>query len=580
MMAKSGARGTVQQIRQLAGMRGLMSDPTGRIIDYPIKTNFREGLTVLEYFISTHGARKGLADTALRTADSGYLTRRLVDVAQDIIIQEIDCGTPRGLEMESFYVNAQPFSIVKELLIKDLKIAKKKPPEIRAVKVYPFQKSAAVCPTIVLKGKKKVISVKKIYPIRNELGDVVDVRLDTRKTHIDFNVVDLVNLSNHVQGLLGEKLIGRIAAGDIFSAVTGEVFAAEGEMIAEEDFENMRKTTLSAPIRVRSVMECQTRHGVCAKCYGRNFATGKLAEIGDTVGIIAAQSIGEPGTQLTMRTFHTGGVSGEDISDITQGLPRVEELFEARRPKNMAIMSEVDGKVEIANTETGRELIITQKSAVEGARKERIKVPPDSMVVVKNGTKIIMGQGLTDGYLNPHDVLRVLGLTKTQEYLVNEVISVYKNQGVDTNEKHVEVIVREMLRRIRIEAPGDSDFLPHSLVDRFEFDRVNREMRARGKRPATGRSILLGITKCSLSTDSFLSAASFQETTRVLTDAAVRGKIDPLMGLKSRLSMWFRKWKNRHWPKLPPNSWTTIFRSRISKGFCPMPAMMMLLIEK
>ena len=535
MMARSGARGTVQQIRQLAGMRGLMSDPTGRIIDYPIKTNFREGLTVLEYFISTHGARKGLADTALRTADSGYLTRRLVDVAQDIIVQEVDCGTPRSLEIKDLYVNATPTPIARDVLVKDVKITKKKPYTVRMPRAYDFEKALKQAPTIVMKGKQRKFSVKKIYPVRNETDDVIDVRIDSRKTLVDFHVIDLMNMNGHMQGLLGEKIIGRIAAEDIFSAVTGEVFTAKGEMILEEDFENMKGTMLATPLTIRSVLECQTRHGACAHCYGRNFATGKLAEIGDAIGIIAAQSIGEPGTQLTMRTFHTGGVSGEDISDITQGLPRVEELFEARRPKNLAIMSEVDGKVEIVNTETGRELVITPKSTKDGAKKERIKVPPDCMIQIKNGDRIVMGQPLTDGYLNPHDVLRVMGLTKAQEYLVNEVISVYKSQGVDTNEKHVEVIVREMLRKLHIESSGNTDFLPHSLVDRFEFDRVNREMRARGLNPATGISMLLGITKCSLSTESFLSAASFQETTRVLTEAAVRGKVDPLMGLKENV---------------------------------------------
>ena len=535
MMAKSGARGSVQQIRQLAGMRGLMSDPTGRIIDYPIKTNFREGLTVLEYFISTHGARKGLADTALRTADSGYLTRRLVDVAQDIIVQEIDCGTPKALEIDSLFMNGRIKPIVSELLVKDLKISKKKPPEIRMPKAAELDKTANVFPVIAMQGKKRKIKLRKIYYEFNRRGRIIDAKVETKKTVIDFEAINLAGMDGHMQSLLGEKIIGRVAADDIFSAVTGEVFVKKGDMIQEDDFELMKNTMLAAPLRVRSVLECQTRHGVCASCYGRNFATGKLAEIGDAVGTIAAQSIGEPGTQLTMRTFHTGGVSGEDISDITQGLPRVEELFEARKPKNLSLMSEFDGKVEIVNTETGRELVITPKSKTEDAKKERIKVPPDAMIIVKNGDKVEMGQPLTDGYLNPHDVLRVLGLDRTQDYLVSEVISVYKSQGVDTNEKHVEVIVREMLKKINIETSGDTEFLPHSLVDRYEFDRANREMRAQGKRPATGKSVLLGITKCSLSTNSFLSAASFQETTRVLTDAAVKGKVDPLMGLKENV---------------------------------------------
>jgi len=535
MMAKSGARGSVQQIRQLAGMRGLMSDPTGRIIDYPIKTNFREGLTVLEYFISTHGARKGLADTALRTADSGYLTRRLVDVAQDIIVQEIDCGTPKALEIENLYVNGRIKPIVAELLVKDLKISKKKPPEIRMPKAAELEKTADIFPTMAMQGKTRKIKLRKIYYDFNRRGRIIDAHVDTKTTVIDFEAINLAGMDGHRQSLLGEKIIGRVAADDIFSAVTGEVFVKKGDMIQEDDFDLMKNSMLAVPLRVRSVLECQTRHGVCANCYGRNFATGKLAEIGDAVGTIAAQSIGEPGTQLTMRTFHTGGVSGEDISDITQGLPRVEELFEARKPKNLSIMSEVDGKVEIVNTETGRELVITPKIKSEEIKSERIKVPPDAMITVKSGDRIEMGQPMTDGYLNPHDVLRVLGLDRTQDYLVSEVISVYKSQGVDTNEKHVEVIVREMIKKINIETSGDTEFLPHSLVDRYEFDRANREMRAQGKRPGTGKSVLLGITKCSLSTNSFLSAASFQETTRVLTDAAVKGKVDPLMGLKENV---------------------------------------------
>ena len=532
MMARSGARGTVQQILQLAGLRGLMSDPTGKIIDFPIRANFREGLNVLEYFISTHGARKGLADTALRTADSGYLTRRLVDVAQDVIVQEIDCGTQRSLEVTSLYINGESVPIIKELLIKDLKLSKKKPAEIHMDKVYNFDKVRELYPTLVMKGKRKKISLKKIYPIRNEFKEVIEAKADTKSTLIEFDVIDISAMTGQAYGILVEKILGRYAAADIFSAVTGEVFVKKGEMVTEDDCENMRKAILSSPVMLRSVLECQTRHGVCAMCYGRNFATGHRADIGDAIGIIAAQSIGEPGTQLTMRTFHTGGVSGEDI---TQGLPRVEELFEARRPKNLALMSEIDGKLEIVNTDTGREMVITPAATKDAAKKERIKVPPDAMVIVKNGAKIGMGQSLTDGHLNPHDVLRVMGLAKTQDFLVNEVITVYKSQGVDTNEKHVEVIVREMLRKLRIETAGDTDFLPQSLIDRFEFDRVNREVRARGGKPASGKSILLGITKCSLSTNSFLSAASFQETTRVLTDAAVKGKIYPLIGLKENV---------------------------------------------
>ncbi|MEW5947362.1 MAG: DNA-directed RNA polymerase subunit beta' [bacterium] len=535
MMARSGARGTVQQIRQLAGLRGLMQDPTGKIIDFPIKTNFREGLTVLEYFISTHGARKGLADTALRTADSGYLTRRLVDVAQDMIIQEIDCRTARSVSVDSVSRSGEEIELARELKIKDLKLTKKKPYQIREPKSYPFDSTADLYPTLVMKGDRKKISLRKIYPVRDDCGLVVDVKADSRTTHADFLVVDMPSFENSIRDELAEKIIGRTAAADIFSLATGEVFVKKGAEILEEDFERMSRAKLAAPIRIRSVLECQTRHGVCATCYGRNFATGRRAEIGDAIGIIAAQSIGEPGTQLTMRTFHTGGVSGEDISDITQGLPRVEELFEARRPRHQALMSETDGKVEIVSTETGREIVLTPSHRRDGAKKERLKLMPESTLLVKNGAKVRMGQRLTDGHLNPHDVLRIMGISKTQQYIVNEIIAVYKSQGVETNEKHVEIIVREMIRKIRVESPGDTDLLPHALVDRFEFDRINREIKTKGARPAVGKPILLGITKCSLSTHSFLSAASFQETTRVLTDAAVKGKMDPLMGLKENV---------------------------------------------
>jgi len=544
MMAKSGARGTIQQIRQLAGIRGLMYDPTGRIIDFPIKSNFREGLSVLEYFISTHGARKGLADTALRTADSGYLTRRLVDVAQDVVVQELDCGTSRYIEVDSVYVNSVNEPIVKNLLIKDVKVTKSRPAQIKEDKVYPFDNIQEIFPTIKKKGKERKIFLKKIYPQRNDRGEVVSAGPEGRTISIDMKVVDFRELQPLAKELIEEKIIGRIAGDDIFSAITGEVFVRKDEEILEEDYERMCQTAIAAPISVRSVLECQTRHGVCAKCYGRNFATGKVAQIGDAVGVMAAQSIGEPGTQLTMRTFHTGGVSGEDISDITQGLPRVEELFEARRPKKQALMSEVEGKAEVKNTETGQEIVVTPAHSKdkETTGRIRLKVPPDTGIKIGSSEKVAMGQQLTDGHLSPHDILKVMGITKTQEYITNEVITVYRNQGVGTNEKHVEVIVREMLRKIRIEKPGDTDFLPNSLVDRFEFDRINRIMQTmvdeetgEKKRPATGKPVLLGITKCSLSTHSFLSAASFQETTRVLTDAAVKGKVDPLMGLKENV---------------------------------------------
>ncbi|MEW6203670.1 MAG: DNA-directed RNA polymerase subunit beta', partial [bacterium] len=538
MMARSGARGTVQQIRQFAGLRGLMQDPTGRTIDFPIRANLREGLTVLEYFISTHGARKGLADTALRTADSGYLTRRLVDVAQDVVVQEIDCGTSRAETVDTVYVSGEEEVFVKELLIKDMKVVKKnRTVEVREKKAYKFPSVSDIYPVLTMRKdkKRKIIALRKIYPIRNDTGEVIDVKVEGRVSHYDLQAVNMPALSEQTKESLCEKLIGRVAAADILSIVTGEVLVKKGEEISEDDFENMRKTKLAVPIKVRSVLECQTRNGVCATCYGRNFATGKRAEIGDAIGIIAAQSIGEPGTQLTMRTFHTGGVSGEDISDITQGLPRVEELFEARTPKHEAIMSKIDGKIEIVSSETGREIVVTPLHKRDGTKKERIKVLPESVILVRTGDRVRMGQKLTDGHLNPHDILEILGLSKAQQYIVGEIISVYKSQGVETNEKHVEIIVREMLRKICVENPGRTDMLPHAMIDRFEFDRVNNEMRVKGLTPATGKPVLLGITKCSLSTHSFLSAASFQETTRVLTDAATKGKIDPLMGLKENV---------------------------------------------
>jgi DNA-directed RNA polymerase subunit beta' len=380
-----------------------------------------------------------------------------------------------------------------------------------------------------------MIALRKIYPIRNGIGEVVDVKVDNRVAHYDLQMIDMPSLSQATKESLGEKLIGRVAASDILSVVTGEVFVKKGGGIKEDDFENMCKTKLAVPIKIRSIHECQTRSGVCATCYGRNFATGHRAEIGDAIGIIAAQSIGEPGTQLTMRTFHTGGVSGEDISDITQGLPRVEELFEARYPKHEALMSKMDGRVEIVSTETGREIVITPVHKREGTKKERLKVLSESVILAKNGERVRMGQKLTDGHLNPHDILLIMGLSKTQQYIVSEIIAVYKSQGVETNEKHVEIIVREMLKKICVEHPGKTDFLPHAMVDRFEFDRINSEMKAKGLSPAVGRPVLMGITKCSLSTHSFLSAASFQETTRVLTDAATKGKIDPLTGLKENV---------------------------------------------
>ena len=437
MMATSGARGNIQQIRQLAGMRGLMADPSGRIIDLPIKANFREGLTVLEYFISTHGARKGLADTALRTADSGYLTRRLVDVAQDVIVREIDCGADMGIEVSE---------------IKD--------------------------------GTEVIEKVE-------------------------------------------DRIIGRTALDDIKHPETGEILAEAGTEITEGEASSIVAAGLKE-VKIRSVLTCKTRYGVCVKCYGRNLATGRKVDIGEAVGIIAAQSIGEPGTQLTMRTFHTGGVAGDDI---TQGLPRVEELFEARRPKGQAIIAESDGFVEVREVKGRREIEVTS----DEGEKAVYQVPYGARLKVKDGDRVYAGDELTEGSVNPHDLLKIKGVQGVQIYLLQEVQRVYRLQGVDINDKHIEVMIRQMLRKVKVEEPGDTDLLPGGLIDIFEFEDENNRIMARGGEPATARPVLLGITKASLATDSFLSAASFQETTRVLTEAAIKGKLDPLLGLKENV---------------------------------------------
>ncbi len=437
MMADSGARGNKQQIRQLAGMRGLMADPSGRIIDLPIKANFREGLTVLEYFISTHGARKGLADTALRTADSGYLTRRLVDVSQDVIVREMDCGTTEG------------------------------------------------------------ITVK---PIKDGSEIIEDIK---------------------------ERIEGRYALEDVKDPNTSEVIVHADELITEDMASRIVKSGMKE-VKIRSVLTCRTRHGVCARCYGKNMATGKPVDIGEAVGIIAAQSIGEPGTQLTMRTFHTGGVAGQDI---TQGLPRVEELFEARKPKGQAVITEVGGTAKILESKKKREVEITTPAG----ETKVYQVPYGARLKVENGTVVEAGDELCEGSVNPHDILKIKGIRGVQTYLLQEVLRVYRLQGVDINDKHIEVIIRQMLRKVKVENPGDTELLPGELVDVFEFEDLNNEMILSGKAPAQGKRVLLGITKASLATDSFLSAASFQETTRVLTDAAIKGKTDPLLGLKENV---------------------------------------------
>lgn len=437
MMAISGARGNVQQIRQLAGMRGLMADPSGKIFDIPIKANFREGLTVLEYFISTHGARKGLADTALRTADSGYLTRRLVDVAQDVIVREEDCGTSAGIVVKA---------------IKD--------------------------------------------------GD------------------DIVEK-------MSERILGRVASEDIIHPETGEIIVRKNELIDELAVDAVLSARLEQ-VPIRSVLTCKSRYGVCTKCYGRNLATGKRVDVGEAVGIIAAQSIGEPGTQLTMRTFHTGGVAGDDI---TQGLPRVEELFEARKPKGQAIISENEGVVKLLEVKGKREVEV---SGADGEKKT-YTIPYGSRLKVKDGDLIEAGDALTEGSINPHDILKVKGIREVQIYLLQEVQKVYKFQGVDINDKHIEVMIKQMLRKVKVEDSGDTDLLPGGLVDIFEFEDENARVIMGGGEPAVAKPVLLGITKASLATESFLSAASFQETTRVLTEAAIKGKMDPLLGLKENV---------------------------------------------
>ena len=437
IMAHSGARGSKNQIRQLAGMRGLMANASGKTVEVPVKSNFREGLSVMEYFTSSHGARKGLADTALRTADSGYLTRRLVDVSQDVIVREVDCGTTETTE------------------------------------------------TFAIKDGNEVIEV------------------------------------------LYDRIVGRYTIDPIVNPTTGEVIVEADSMIKEDEAEKIIAAGIET-VQIRTVLNCKTNHGVCSKCYGRNLATGKEVNIGEAVGIIAAQSIGEPGTQLTMRTFHTGGVAG---GDITQGLPRVEELFEARKPKGLAIISEITGRVEIDETGKRKEVIVVPK---EGER-EVYQIPYGSRVRVKQGQLVEAGDPLTQGSINPHDIVRVKGIGGVQEYIVKEVQRVYRLQGVDINDKHIEVIVRQMLSKVKVEDPGDTDLLPGGYEDVLTFQECNEEAESQGLRPAVAKRVLLGITKASLATDSFLSAASFQETTRVLTEAAIKGKEDHLIGLKENV---------------------------------------------
>ena len=438
MMADSGARGSVNQIRQLAAMRGLMADTQGRTVEIPIRANFREGLNVLEYFISSHGARKGLTDTALRTADSGYLTRRLVDVSQDVIVREKDCGTTEGEWVSE---------------IKD---------------------------------------------------------------------------GNETIEPLADRILGRVAMEDVLHPETGEVLVLRDKLMDDKDVEKIIKAGITK-VYIRSVLTCKTKVGVCAKCYGRNLATGKLVNVGEAVGIIAAQSIGEPGTQLTMRTFHAGGVASG--SDITQGLPRIEELFEARKPKGLAIISEIGGKVTVSEAKRRREITVSDDEA--GIAKTYV-IPYGSTIKVSDGDVIEMGDELTVGSVNPNDILHIKGPHAVQVYITREVQRTYRMQGVDINDKHVEVITRQMLRKVRVEDAGDTNLLIGALIDKFELNEANEAL-TEGQTPATASPVLLGITKASLATESFMSAASFQETTKVLTDAAIKGKVDHLLGLKENV---------------------------------------------
>jgi len=438
IMAISGARGNISQISQLAGMRGLMADPSGKILDIPIRSSFREGLNVTEFFISTHGARKGLADTAIRTADSGYLTRRLVDVAQDVIIREADCGTEEGIT-------------------------------VRAI------------------GRQGHEAIES----------------------------------------LAERCIGRVAAEDIINQETGEVLVARNEIITKGKMQKIEESGIEE-VKIRSILTCDTEHGVCQQCYGINLATGRLVDIGEAIGIVAAQSIGEPGTQLTMRTFHTGGVAGDDI---TQGLPRVEELFEARTPKGQAIITEKEGYVKIISKKNTRRVVIED----EEGKKKTYQIPYGSQIIVKDGQYVQVGDKLTEGPLDPSMLLKIKGERAVQKYILEEIQNVYRSQGVETNDKHIEVIIRQMMRKVRVITPGDTDFLPGSLINKHELKEENNRVLAENGETATVKPEILGITKASLATDSFLSAASFQETTRVLTEAALEGKVDRLLGLKENV---------------------------------------------
>ncbi len=594
MMADSGARGNKQQMRQLAGMRGLMADPSGKIIDLPITANFREGLSVSDYFISSHGARKGLADTALRTADSGYLTRRLVDVAQDVIVREEDCdvstlnlvqararlaeSTFDALEILNDSLMGRLLGAdvldpeTKEVLLKrdtilseeELTLIGEK--EIREIMVRGSSlaseaaiSNAMITEPITLGEPDEAARTKARETMLHEMngkeitrdvlaldGSVVlpageHLTEETFNTIMSSDAKELHVRDNNVRGIeveaimegdgviesLAERIVGRVLAENIDDPETGERIASVNESVDEDLAKRIEKVRRT--VSIRSVLTCKSQFGVCKKCYGRDLANQSEVEIGEAVGIIAAQSIGEPGTQLTMRTFHSGGVAGDDI---TQGLPRVEELFEARKPKHHAIIAEIEGDAQVEDNGKGMRKVTIVPA--EGESRE-YAVPYGARMAAKQGMHLKPGDKITEGSVNPHDILRVCGLQATQRYLVYEVQKVYKSQGVEINDKHIEVMVRQMLHKVKIEESGTTDFLPGEYIDINSFEAANTKAIEESGEPAVAKPILLGITKASLATDSFLSAASFQETTRVLTDAAIKGKVDPLIGLKENV---------------------------------------------
>lgn len=593
MMAQSGARGNDNQIRQLAGMRGLIADTSGKTVELPVKANFREGLTVLDYFTSSHGARKGLADTALRTADSGYLTRRLVDVSQDVIVREEDCDVQvlnfdRELNLiasrpavRNIY-NEQKNKLIGSILEEDIlnrrsgEILLVKGKTIDAEDVVLMNKNLIESVTITIPGEEESTTEtvdfdvteavneydramkhhltvhfrdakleeaaldrkgKEILPADTVIDDaaikkilkadipLIRVRMDQVK---GIEVRKITEMGRLIESL-ADRISGRCSVEDVLNPETGKVIVKKNEEISDDQAAEIEKHYDS--LRVRSILTCQSEHGICAKCYGRNLATGRHVEIGESVGIIAAQSIGEPGTQLTMRTFHTGGVASAE--DITQGLPRVEELFEARKPKGNAIISNIAGTVSIEDSSENANIKIITVTNEETS--DTYKIPFGKRISVEEGQVIEAGARLIEGNINPHDILRVLGVKATQNYIVKEVQKVYRSQGVEINDKHIEIIVHQMLRKIKILNPGDSEWLPGETVDIVSYRAENQRLEDEGKEPAVGENLLLGTTKAALATDSFLSAASFQETTRVLTEAAIKGKEDPLLGLKENV---------------------------------------------